>query len=213
MPADRIHLVRHAEVNNPDGVLYGRLKNYFLTDLGLRMAEAAAADIKSLGRPVTALFCSPLERARQSAEPLQRTFGLTPIVDERVIEPYNVFEGKRISGGQLLIKPHLWFHLRKPSAPSWGEPYLSIVERMLAAIDDAYHSVASGDVVIVSHQLPIWMVHSSVKGLKLAHDPRQRRCALSSVTSFEMRDGKLVEVDYRDPAHELRKTAKDEGAV
>jgi len=78
----------------------------------------------------------------------------------------------------------------------------------------AHHqSVEGGDVVIVSHQLPIWMVYRSSQGLKLPHDPRDRRCSLSSITTFEVSDGKLREVDYREPGLELAGSALDGGAV
>jgi hypothetical protein len=67
--------------------------------------------------------------------------------------------------------------------------------------------------VLVSHQLPIWMTHRFLNGDKLYHDPRKRRCALSSITTFERRGGRFVEVDYQDPARELAATAIDLGAV
>ena len=38
-----IHVMRHGEVDNPDGILYGRLPGYGLTDLGIEMAEAVGA--------------------------------------------------------------------------------------------------------------------------------------------------------------------------
>jgi broad specificity phosphatase PhoE len=37
-----VHLLRHGEVHNPDGVLYGRLPGFRLSDLGERQAQAAA---------------------------------------------------------------------------------------------------------------------------------------------------------------------------
>lgn len=213
MPADRVHLVRHGEVFNPRGVLYGRLPNFALSERGQQMAQLAAEEVNSQQRPVKALFVSPLQRTRESAKPFEKTFGLTPLVDERLIEPFNVFEGMRVSLGQILIRPHLLFHFRKPSAPSWGEPYEQIVARMRAVVAEAFDSVASGDVVLVSHQLPIWMLHSSVAGIKLPHNPSKRRCSLSSITSFEMQNGKLVEVSYLEPAKKLLEHATDEGAV
>jgi broad specificity phosphatase PhoE len=213
MAADRIHLVRHGEVHNPQGVLYGRLPNFGLSKLGHKMAQQAALELQNSGRKVVALYCSPLQRTRESSQPFQEAFGLTPVIDDRLIEPHNIFEGKVISGGRILLKPHLWFHLRNPSKPSWGEPYQQIASRMTEAIFAAADSVESGDLVIVSHQLPIWMVHSWASDQPLPHNPTQRRCALSSITSFEIQDGKLVEVDYKDPAALLRAQAKDVGAV
>lgn len=209
MPAARLHLVRHGEVHNPGRVLYGRLPNYALSVDGRRMARQAAEFVHGLDRPIGGLVSSPLQRTRESAEPFEQLFGIAPFVDERVIEPTNVFEGRRMK--KALLNPLNWWHLRRPSTPSWGEPYAQVVARMTAAMTDAWDRTAEGDVVVVSHQLPIWITHLAVAGEPLKHDPRKRRCALSSVTSFERRDGRWVEVGYAEPA--TTHGAVDVGAV
>lgn len=162
------------------------------------MARAAAEHVAALGHPVTALRCSPLERTQESAEPFTELFGVEPMLDVRIIEPTNVFEGLRMS--RALRNPWNWRHLRRPSVPSWGEPYISVAERMQAAMDEAWHATDAGDVVFVSHQAPIWITHLFVAGIPLRHDPRTRRCALSSVTSFERVGDVWREVDYAEPA-------------
>lgn len=212
MPASRIHLIRHGEVHNPDGVLYGRLPKFALSDQGHQMAQAAADDLRATGVKLSKLYISPLLRTRESAEPLQKVFGIEPIVDERLIEPYNIFEGKRVNLTSVLLRPNLWLHLRNPNEPSWGEPYQAIVERMFSALNEIADSKPQGDVAVVTHQLPIWMVHQQISGAKLAHNPAKRRCALSSITTVE-RDskGNWVEVGYREPAAGLGAT--DRGAV
>ncbi|QAY60403.1 histidine phosphatase family protein [Microbacterium protaetiae] len=198
MPADRLHLVRHGEVHNPRRVLYGRLPNFALSTAGRQMAREAAEYVHSLERPVGSLTCSPLQRTQESAEPFTALFGIDPVIDERVIEPTNVFEGKRMS--RAVVNPLNWHHLRRPSIPSWGEPYAEVVARMDAAMRDAWARTDSGDAVIVSHQLPIWVTHLAIAGLPTRHDPRKRRCALSSVTSFERTGDSWVEVAYAEPA-------------
>lgn len=214
MPAEQIHLVRHGEVFNPQGVLYGRLSGFGLSDLGRAMAQAAADDLVARDRQVGALVSSPLQRTQQSAEPIAAAFGLEPTLDDRVIEPENRFEGKRMRGPDGALRdPRNWALLVNPWEPSWGEPFRSIADRMLAAIGDAWQSVDGGDVVIVSHQLPIWMVHRRLAGVSLAHDPRRRRCALSSITTLERRGERFVEVGYTDPAAGLAAQATDVGAV
>ncbi|MBW1641005.1 histidine phosphatase family protein [Microbacterium resistens] len=203
MPAERLHLVRHGEVHNPARVLYGRLPGYRLSDAGHRMAQAAADHVAGLGRPVLTLRCSPLERTQESAAPFAEAFGLVPALDERLIEPTNVFEGTQMR--RALRNPANWRHLRRPAVPSWGEPYVSIVARMRAAMDEAWEQASvpdapDGDIVFVSHQAPIWITHLAVAGRPLRHDPRTRRCALSSVTTFERDGGIWREIDYAEPA-------------
>ena len=206
--------MRHGEVFNPQHVLYGRLPGFRLSDLGLLMAEAAAADLVDRARPVARIIASPLQRAQESAGPVAEAFGLPVDTDERIIEPTNRFEGKRMRGpGGALRDPRNWPSLINPQRPSWGEPFRSISGRMLAAIDDAFHSVDDGDVVLVSHQLPIWMVHRALAGENHAHDPRKRRCDLSSITTLAWRGNAPVEVGYASPAAALLVPANDVGAV
>lgn len=173
------------------------------------MAESAAASFE--GRPVTALYCSPLERTQESAAPWAARFGLEPVHEHRVIEPANRFEGMNIR--RELRNPARWPWLANPALPSWGEPFASIARRMLSALRDAWDLSEGGEVVIVSHQLPIWMVARSVQGRPLAHDPRRRRCTLSSITSLELRGDRFREVDYQEPARDLLAQSIDLGAV
>jgi broad specificity phosphatase PhoE len=214
VPADQIHLVRHGEVFNPQRVLYGRLDGFGLSDLGREMAQAAADDLVARDRSIAALVASPLQRTRQSAEPIAAAFDLEPTIDGRVIEPENRFEGMKMHGRESALRDvRNWPFLANPWEPSWGEPFRDIAARMLHAMEDAWQDASGGDVVVVSHQLPIWMVHRRIAGRQLAHDPRRRRCALSSITTFERRGDRFVEVGYRDPAAGLAAQATDVGAV
>ncbi|MDH6235631.1 histidine phosphatase family protein [Cryobacterium sp. CG_9.6] len=214
MVASQVHLVRHGEVFNPQGVLYGRLPNFRLSDLGARMAEAAAVELKDRGRPVVRVLASPLQRAQESAAPIGATFSLPVETERRIIEPTNRFEGKRMRGENGALRdPRNWPLLVNPLRPSWGEPFRAVSARMLAAIHDAWSSVDEGDVVLVSHQLPIWVVHRSLAHERLAHDPRQRRCALSSITTLSWRGDHFDETGYSSPAAHLQGSATDVGAV
>lgn len=212
MPANRIHLVRHGEVHNPEGVLYGRIPHFHLSERGHQMAKATADELKAKQTPVRALYSSPLLRTRESAQPIQAAFNIEPKADSRFIEPTNVFEGRRLGFRHVVLRPHLYFHLRNPLRPSWGEPFEAIADRMIEGIIEVASQTPDGDVVIVSHQLPIWMVHRRLAGLRLPHDPKKRRCALSSITTLQLtKDGKLTEVDYRDPAASIESI--DRGAI
>jgi broad specificity phosphatase PhoE len=195
--AERVHLVRHGEVNNPGGVLYERLPNFGLTSKGRDLAQSALRHVPLAS--ISRLVVSPLQRARESMEPWEKSTGLTATVDDRVIEPWNEFRGMALDGGlSLATRPDLWKFLINPLQPSWGEPYQDIAQRMLAAMRDAADLVDGGDVVIVSHQLPIWMVHRAMADKPLAHLPGTRRCSLSSVTSFQVHPADFVEFGYRE---------------
>ncbi|MEY4311004.1 MAG: hypothetical protein RLZ71_930 [Actinomycetota bacterium] len=211
MPASRIHLVRHGEVHNPEGILYGRLPHFRLSERGHEMAALAAKELKARGVKVGSLYASPLLRTRESAEHIQELFGVEPVTDERLIEPTNIFEGRKLSARTIAIRPHLVYHLRNPNQPSWGEPYVNIVARMLEAMNDIAAKTVGGDAVVVTHQLPIWITHRHLAGERLAHNPSARRCALSSITTFEKTADGWVEIAYANPAEAL--LAVDKGAV
>jgi broad specificity phosphatase PhoE len=197
-----VHLLRHGEVHNPDGVLYGRLPGYRLSELGRAMADRIAEHLA--GADVVHLVSSPLERARETAAPSADRLVLEVTVDDRLIEAGNVFEGKTFGVGDgSLRRPAHWVHLRNPFRPSWGEPYTEIAARIMAAVEAARDAARGHEALAVSHQLPIWTARSLATGRRLWHDPRKRQCALASLTSFTYLGDDLVSVSYEEPARDL----------
>ncbi len=197
-----VHLLRHGEVYNPEGVLYGRRDGFRLSELGVRMAERVAEVVGR--RDVVQVRCSPLERAQETAAPLARARGVEIVTDERIIESTNIFEGKRFGVGDgALRKPSAWRHLWNPWKPSWGEPYKEIVARMMAAVHESREAAAGHEAVLVSHQLPIWTTRLHVENRSFLHDPRKRQCTLCSLTSLHFEDDRLTRVSYSEPAGDL----------
>ncbi|WP_262701528.1 MULTISPECIES: histidine phosphatase family protein [Streptomyces] len=197
-----VHVMRHGEVHNPEGVLYGRLPGYHLSDLGRRMADRVAEHLAD--RDITYVVASPLERAQETAAPIAKAHGLDVASDERLIEAANVFQGKTFGVGDgALRKPGNWRHLTNPFRPSWGEPYVDQVVRMMAALGRARDAARGHEAVCVSHQLPIWIMRSFVERRRLWHDPRRRQCTLASLTSFTFRGDRIVSVGYSEPARDL----------
>jgi broad specificity phosphatase PhoE len=194
-----VHLLRHGEVYNPRGVLYGRLPDFHLSEDGRTMAKAAADFLAA--RDLAVLVSSPLDRAQETAAPLAAQTGLSVTVDERLIEPSNHFEGTQFGiGDGALRRPANWPYLYNPFKPSWGEPYQDIAERMHAAMADAARAAAGREAVCVSHQLPIWVARRAAEHKRLWHHPAHRQCALASVTSFTVENGQIVAISYAEPA-------------
>jgi broad specificity phosphatase PhoE len=197
-----VHLLRHGEVHNPDGILYGRIDGFGLSELGKEMALAAAEHLA--GRDITHVGSSPLQRAQETAEPVAASHRLDITTYDGVIEPTNFFEGMRVSVGDgALRNPRYWWQLRNPFTPSWGEPYLDIARRMMGSLEAARQAAEGAEAVVVSHQLPIWTIRRFVERKKLWHDPRRRECALASVTSFVFDGDGIVDIDYAEPAAHL----------
>jgi broad specificity phosphatase PhoE len=206
-----VHLLRHGEVHNPSGILYGRRDGYHLSDLGRKMAQRVADTIAD--RDITHVVASPLERAQETAQPLATALGAPIHTDERVIESGNKFEGQTFGAGTGVLKrPSSWRYLWNPWRPSWGEPYKQVVNRMVAAVNDARRAADGHEAVIVSHQLPIWMTRLYAERRSYVHDPRTRQCTLCSLTSLTFEGDRLRTITYSEPAGDLI-PVKDRNAV
>jgi broad specificity phosphatase PhoE len=208
MPQATVHLLRHGEVHNPDGVLYGRLPEFHLSGLGRDMAGMLAEHFSARtrqGAKIVHLVASPLTRAQETAQPIAEALGLAITTEARIIEAENYFEGLHVDKAELR-KPKHWPMLRNPLRPSWGEPYKEQAARMIAAVQDArLRAIELGgdgaEAILVSHQLPIWATRLRAEGKPLWHDPRKRECTLTSVTSLVFDDGgNLLRVEYSEPA-------------
>jgi broad specificity phosphatase PhoE len=194
-----VHVMRHGEVHNPTGILYGRLPGFGLSERGRAQAEAVADALAD--NDIVLVVASPLQRAQETAAPIAARHGLTVETDPDLIESANFFEGRRISPGDGAWRdPRVWWQLRNPITPSWGEPYKEIAGRMSTAIDKARAKAAGHEAVVVSHQLPVWTLRLYLENKRLWHDPRRRQANLASLTSLVFDGDKLVDVHYSEPA-------------
>ena len=147
------------------------------------------------------MFASPLQRAQETATPIAAAHGIPILTNDDLIEADNVFEGLKVSVGDgALSKPRHWPKLRDPFTPSWGEPYIQLAHRMLAAANKARDAARGHEAVCVSHQLPVYTLRRFLEGQRLWHDPRRRQCSLASLTSLIYDDDALVDIIYSEPA-------------
>ncbi|PRX45562.1 broad specificity phosphatase PhoE [Prauserella shujinwangii] len=194
-----VHLLRHGEVDNPAGVLYGRLPGFRLSERGRQQALTVAEALA--GHHLVHVVASPLDRARETAAPIAAAHRLDVRTDDRLIEAGNLFEGERVGVGDgALREPRHWPKLVNPLKPSWGEPYVEIAHRMLGAVHAARVAAEGAEALCVSHQLPIWTLRRFLEGRRLWHDPRRRQCSLASLTSLVFDGDRLAEVVYSEPA-------------
>lgn len=198
-----VHVIRHGEVENPHKILYGRQPGWRLSERGQAMASTLGEWSKAID--LGALHVSPLQRAQETAAPIASAHNISITTDERLIEAANIFEGKPFGIGDGVLKhPSAWRHLYNPWKPSWGEPYEEQINRMLAAVFAARKAANGKDAIVVSHQLPIWILRSAIEGRSLLHDPRKRICTLASVTSIHFDDeGVISGLSYSEPAGHL----------
>lgn len=188
-----IHLVRHAEVHNPHNIWYGRLEGFVLSERGLRQIQALADYFA--GRPIQAVYSSPLTRATQTALAIAGTHNLQVTTDEDIIESEAKLQG-RPGGRRLLANPFNARHFLNPLRPSWGEPYVNVRHRMNRAIHRMRKDHAGGEVVVVSHMTPLLVARLAVE-----QNPRppwlaRLPCARASITTLEFEDDEYRSTSY-----------------
>ncbi len=193
-----VHLVRHGEVENPKGVIYGRLPGYHLSERGRNQAEAAGERLATAD--LGALWASPLERAQQTAQAIAaRHPGLEIVTDERIIESGTTVEGIGRSALAFARSPQHWWHFRNPWGPSWGESFLEIKKRMLDAIEEAVEGAGGREIAIVSHQTPVLVARLALARRRVPPWLAFTPCGTGSVTTLVLEEGKVLSAAYFAP--------------
>ncbi len=192
-----VHLVRHGEVENPKGVIYGRLPGFHLSERGQRQAETAAERLRE--RDIAAVWASPMERAQETAAAIAAPHGIEIITDARLIESDSTVEGFGRKARDFLRSPKHWWHFRNPMTPSWGESFVEIRERMLAAIHEAAGSIDGRELVVVSHQTPVLVARLALARRNVPPWLAFTPCGTGSVTSLELDHGRVITAAYFAP--------------
>ncbi len=143
-----LYLVRHGEVYNPQGIIYGRLPGFGLSARGQEQLKSAATLLRADGPP-TILYASPMQRAQESATILSEALGLEIHTDERLIETsIGTFQGKHFAD---LPKPYISEEGAHPEIESAA----SMRHRLLRWVADAQERHPHAAIAAVSHRDPI----------------------------------------------------------
>jgi probable phosphoglycerate mutase len=147
-------LVRHGETPTTGQVLPGRAAGLHLSDRGRDQAERVAERLSGLA--VTAIYSSPLERTRETAEPAATRTGLEVFVEAGLVEcDFGDWTGARLA--DLSGLPEWRTVQQNPSAFRFpnGESFTQMQERIVGALEGVRASHTGGVVVCFSHADPI----------------------------------------------------------
>ena len=201
----RVHLIRHGEVENPEGIRYGRLPSFRLSERGreeMQSAAKALAEAFLSGRALSGLVVSPLERAQESAEILNRIVGgPEPHVDPRLIE---ALEWRQGLPRTFALEPTLARVFRMRSWPETELPW-TIASRVHEAVRDLVrqYGETDGDVALVTHQTPIRLGRLAFERevtTKATWAYWKYPCATASITTFVFEGDRFVRAEYRAPS-------------
>jgi probable phosphoglycerate mutase len=182
-----IHLVRHGDTPQAaEGIFCGELDPP-LTNHGRMQAERVGTAAASLG--LTALYCSPKLRARQTADPVARATGLEPIIENGLREiAYGRWEGLKESDVRASEPAAFAAWHDDPSlvSPPGGETAYDIAARAMPVIARVSDRHTSGHVMLVSHKATVRVIVCALLGIPLRRFRTYVACPTTSITTFEL---------------------------
>jgi probable phosphoglycerate mutase len=160
-------LVRHGLTATTGRVLPGRAPGLHLSEDGRRQADAAARRIARLER-VSAVYASPLERARETALPIARARGLALRIERGLLElDVGGWTGARLD--RLRKRPEWVTVQRYPSGFRFpdGESFVAMQARVTATLAQLVDRHRGQVIVAVSHADPIKAALAQALGMHL----------------------------------------------
>lgn len=159
-----IYFVRHGEVHNPDGIWYGRLPRFGLSEKGKKQALQAAQFLKS--QNIHALYSSHQLRARQTAKLLKETLAIDSIhLSSKLLEVHSPFQGKPFTYARSIN----FDSFGKTIGGITGETLQEVLMRMQTFIKKVLSHHPGKNVVAVSHGDPIMLLRVWAEGLPITN--------------------------------------------
>ena len=159
--------LRHGQAkNNIERILTGRTPNVPLTEKGIEQAEKTAKFLEQMN--ISAIYSSPIERAKHTAEIVAQHNSLDVTIDERLIEldmgkftgvPYDdIFT----SHGNVFMK---FYNGELEIAHNGVETFSQVKKRVLSIVDHVIEKHPDQNVVLVTHMDPIKAMLSTIVDL------------------------------------------------
>jgi broad specificity phosphatase PhoE len=143
-------LIRHASHDLLGKALAGRAQGVPLNAQGRREAEALAERLAPAG--ITAIYTSPVQRARETAAPLARKLELPPRLDAALDEiDFGAWTGRTFD--EIGSDPawSVWVHRRSAGEPPAGESMRHVQQRVVGGIERLRREQARGTIALVTH--------------------------------------------------------------
>jgi len=163
----QIIFLRHAQAkNNTERILAGRTEGVPLTDTGIKQAEDTAQLLEHMN--ISAIYSSPIERAKHTAEIAGKYNSLDIIIDDRLNEldmgkftgmPYDeIFK----SHGNVFMK---FYNGELEIAHNGVETFPDVKKRILGIVNHVIEKHSDENVLLVTHMDPIKAMLSTIVDL------------------------------------------------
>ncbi|MEP7123304.1 MAG: histidine phosphatase family protein [Byssovorax sp.] len=204
MPKTRLLLIRHGETDDNHRRIFQGQAGRGLNARGRDQSIRLAARFEQLGLRAQALYCSDLDRARETAELLSGALGVAPIAEPRLREVH-VGEWQGLGYDDIAARyPDEWDAWRRGvdfKRGGGGETYAEVGDRVAAAVDSIAAAHAGETAVIVSHGAAIKVFVGKVLGLDTSALRRYRVAANTGVTLVEREGGVDTLAIWNDASH------------
>ena len=163
----QIIFLRHGQAkNNTDRILAGRTPGVPLTDTGIKQTEQTSKLLENMN--ISAIYSSPIQRAKHTAEIVGEHNSVDVIIDDRLIEldmgkftgvPYDeIFS----SHGNVFMK---FYNGELEIAHNGVETFADVKKRVLGIVDHVIEKHPDENVVLVTHMDPIKAMLSTIVDL------------------------------------------------
>lgn len=155
-----IYFLRHGEVENPKKILYGRLPGYGLSESGIKRIKEVAQEFKD--KNIDYIYCSPLRRAKETAEIINRELAREIKISRSLIEVKLIHQGMPLEVFKKDIQPQIYddFFLKKGQ-----ESVKSQQKRMFNFIKMIIKRHFGKHILAVSHGDPIVILKAKLLGV------------------------------------------------
>ena len=184
----RLHLIRHGQTEcSVRGRMCGRAHDPPLSEQGQAMAQAIATGLAHL--PLTAIVTSPLQRARDTADPLAQRLFLTPYRDADFAE-IDLGEWEGLTPQEIEARSPeqalAWKENPKDVAPPQGETALELNERVTHAVSRWQKRYPSGEILVVAHKTVLRVLLCQALGIDIANFKRRLAQPLGGHSILEL---------------------------
>ncbi len=211
----RVFLIRHGATTLSAEDRFAGATDVALSDTGREQAALLGERLEE--EPIAAIYCSPLQRTRDTAALVARPHGLTAIPCDglREIDHGRWEQMRRNEVEQAFPEEYAaWETDPFTFAPKGGESGLAVMARALPVLREAVTAHAGQCIAIVSHKATIRLVIASMLGIDARGYRDRLDLAPASLNVLDFKDAVRARlVLYNDTSHYARQPRRSSTAL